>query len=180
MKSVCFTGHRNVRITAEIQQNLLFLLENLIQQGVLDFYAGGALGWDTFCASMVLCLKRSYPQARLHLVLPCMPEVQTLKWTETQKEEYRRILFAADSTEFVSQEYDKTCMKKRNAKLVAYADICICYYTKRSASGTGQTVRMAQKKEDYNLQFCAAAIHMTQKSLPQPQQAFLYRLKNLT
>lgn len=35
-------------------------------------------------------------------------------------------------------------MKKRNARLIEHADCCVCYYNvKRSASGTGQTVRMA-------------------------------------
>lgn len=38
-------------------------------------------------------------------------------------------------------------MKIRNQRLVDLADICICYYNeKKSVSGTGQTVRMVQKK----------------------------------
>ncbi len=39
-------------------------------------------------------------------------------------------------------------MKIRNAKLIELADVCVCYYNlSQYASGTGQTVRMAQKKE---------------------------------
>ena len=38
-------------------------------------------------------------------------------------------------------------MKERNQRLVDLADICICYYNENnSRSGTGQTVRMVQKK----------------------------------
>lgn len=33
MKSVCFTGHRNVTITPELQQTFIETLETLIQQG---------------------------------------------------------------------------------------------------------------------------------------------------
>ena len=37
-------------------------------------------------------------------------------------------------------------MKKRNARLAELGDICICYYNEKDfRSGTGQTVRMAEK-----------------------------------
>ena len=146
MKSICFTGHRNVKLTPELERRLYVTLERLIRQGAVDFYAGGALGWDTFCAEAVLSLRKSNPQIRLHLVLPCPPEEQTAKWTEYQKNEYSHILSDADSAEILSEQYHSDCMKKRNARLVEYADCCVCYYNRRSASGTGQTVRMAQKR----------------------------------
>ena len=152
-KSVCFTGHRNVKVTSELIENLQTILEDLISQGVTEFYAGGALGWDTICASSIIRIREVFTQIKLHLVLPCPPKQQILKWNDRQKSEYNAILAVADSVEILSQEYSSDCMKKRNAKLVEYADYCVCYYRKRSASGTGQTVRMAQRKniKIYNL-----------------------------
>ena len=50
--------------------------------------------------------------------------------------------------ECVSQSYTKTCMKERNQRLIDLADVCVCWYdsVNRPHSGTGQTVRMAEKK----------------------------------
>ena len=45
-----------------------------------------------------------------------------------------------------SKFINKNCIKKRNARLVNLADCFVCYYYK-SRSGTGQTIRMAQKNK---------------------------------
>lgn len=47
-----------------------------------------------------------------------------------------------------SERYYDGCMKGRNARLVELATVCcICYWNVNDKrSGTGQTVRMAQKK----------------------------------
>ncbi len=145
MKSVCFTGHRSIKITDKLKAALTKVLCRLIEKyGVTDFYAGGAVGWDALCAQTVINLRSVYPQIRLHLVLPCREADRTAKWNDSQKAEDKKILSAADSVEYTSQKYFDGCMKKRNARLVELADICVCYYNdKNSASGTGQTVRMA-------------------------------------
>ncbi len=149
MKTCCFTGHRTIPqspiLVAALEQEII----NLIQNGVTDFYAGGALGWDTLCAETVLHLRDTeFPHIRLHLILPCPEADQTAKWNDIQKHRFQEIQKTADSTEVLSDSYTKTCMKQRNQQLVKLSDCCICYYNeKRSASGTGQTVRMAQKKQ---------------------------------
>jgi len=70
--SCCFTGHRDIptEARASIQKRLEAEVINLILQGVTDFYAGGALGFDTMAAIMVLSLKEDFPQIRLCLALP--------------------------------------------------------------------------------------------------------------
>lgn len=147
MKNICFTGHRYIRITSELEARLENILCELIEKhGATDFYAGGALGWDTLCAQTVLRLKQKHP-IRLHLVLPCCETEQTEKWKSEQKAEFKGILSSADSVEYVSENYFDGCMRIRNQRLVEYADGCVCYYNeKKRASGTGQTVCMAQQK----------------------------------
>ena len=147
MKSVCFTGHREIRETASITSLLNKTLTELIENGVTDFYAGGAQGFDMLCERAVLDIKEKIPQVRLNLILPCPPEIQTAKWNSSEKEEYYSILCAADSVKILSEKYYDGCMKRRNQALVMLSDICVCYCT-RPRSGTGQTVRMAQ---EYNL-----------------------------
>lgn len=147
-KSCFFTGHRTVKITGELLERLDSKLTEMINDGITDFYAGGAVGWDTICAKRVLALKEKYPQIRFHLVLPCPPKQQTLKWNDDQKTEYDMILKNADDTRIVSKEYTNDCMRNRNARLVELGDICICYYNEKDKrSGTGQTVRMAEKAD---------------------------------
>ena len=149
-KSVCFTGHRTIAEDKEkLSARLYAFLERLVtEQKVTDFYTGGAVGWDTLAALTVLKLRESYPEVKLHLVLPCPFEEQSAKWNEAQKAEYQHILSLADSLEQVSDRYYNGCMKARNARLVELAsDYCICYWNPKDfRSGTGQTVRMAKKK----------------------------------
>lgn len=40
--------------TADLEDRLRNVLINLINEGVTDFYAGGAYGWDMLCEEMVL------------------------------------------------------------------------------------------------------------------------------
>lgn len=149
-RSVCFTGHRTIAEDKEkLSARLYALLERLVtEQKITDFYTGGAVGWDALAALTVLKLREKYPKVKLHLVLPCPFEEQSTKWNEAQKEEHKHIASLADTKEFTSEHFGKTAMKIRNARLVELAtDCCICYWNPKDfRSGTGQTVRMAQKK----------------------------------
>lgn len=113
-----------------------------------DFYAGGAIGFDTLAANNVLRMREKYPQVKLHIVLPCSNANQTKGWTAEQVADFNRILGLADTVAYISDSYYNGCMKGRNARLVKLAsDYCICYWNpKHYRSGTGQTVRMARKK----------------------------------
>lgn len=147
MKNVCFTGHRYIQNAEKLSNDLTYIIELLIQKGTVNFFTGGAIGFDSIAAQKVIELRKNYPQIKLTLILPCYEEEQTLHWTNIQKNEFQRILLNADNVEYVSEHYFNGCMKKRNLRLVELADYCICYYNnKKSASGTGQTVRMALKK----------------------------------
>lgn len=146
MKSVCFTGHRHIVITEELQNKLTKTLKALISDGATDFYAGGSYGFDLLCEKTILKLKKEYPKIKLTLILPCSESEQTEKWTNKNDiADYRDIINAADSVEIISEHYTKSCIKKRNSRLVELGDICVSYY-RRKRSGTGQTVRMAEKK----------------------------------
>ena len=149
-KSACFTGHRTLMTDMNsFSALLLSVIEQMItDRNITDYYAGGAYGFDAIASLSVLQLKEKYPEVRLHLILPCSNEGQTDGWNTKRKTEFENILGLADSVEQVSERYYNGCMKARNARLVELAsDYCICYWNpKNFRSGTGQTVRMAQKK----------------------------------
>lgn len=144
MKKICFTGHRNIKITPEIKSKLSEVIEKFIKNGIIDFYAGGAVGWDMLCELTVLELKKNYPQIKLHLVLPCPAEQQTRGWNDSDKTAYAHILSSVDY-EICSSSYYNGCMAKRNQRLVDLSDICVCY-CRNFRSGSGQTIRMAERK----------------------------------
>ncbi|MGN0612852.1 MAG: SLOG family protein [Porcipelethomonas sp.] len=160
MKSACFTGHRILsgNITA-LDERLYNILERGINNlGLTDFYAGGAIGWDTLSAQTVLKLREIYPFIKLHLILPCSNEEQTIKWTQIQKDDFQIILSLADTVEYTAHHYYNGCMKVRNARLVECAtDCCFCFWNPvNKYSRTAQTVRMAHQKKIMIVNFYTA------------------------
>lgn len=157
IKSCFFTGHRSFSCSrnSEAAENLVSVLIELIEKGVTDFYAGGAIGWDMYCEQTVLKLKEKYPKIKLHMVLPCSPAEQTLKWSEHSKREYEDILKCADSIDIVAERYHRNCMRERNARLTELGDICVCYFDKKDTrSGTAQTIRMAREAQKTVINIC--------------------------
>ena len=131
-RTACFTGHRELPTDdlPEISKRLEDTLVKLIEQGYRYFGAGGALGFDTLAAQVVLRLRERYPQIRLILVLPCLN--QTRGWPQ------------ADIVTYTSEHYFQGCMQKRNRHLVDNSSVCICYLTKPTG-GTAYTVNYASE-----------------------------------
>ena len=142
--TVCFTGHR--QISSEQLNQLAWRLKDtvikLINDGYTYFIAGGALGFDTLAAKTVLNLKSDYPDIRLILVLPCLSQAD--KWSSEDKRVYEVIKEAADKVVYISDEYTKDCMYKRNRHLVDNSNACVCYLTEKTG-GTAYTVKYAKK-----------------------------------
>ena len=145
-KSVCFTGHRKIppeqykSITGRLDKVLI----QLIEQGYRYFGAGGALGFDTIAATAVLHQKERYPQIKLILVLPC--KTQTRGWDKADIKLYEDIKAKCDKSVYTSDEYTKSCMFKRNRRLVDNSSVCVCYLTENKG-GTAYTVNYARQKD---------------------------------
>ena len=149
MTNACFTGHRTITgDIAVLRSEMYNKLERAVNNGgITNFFAGGAVGFDTEAALTVLALREVYPQVKLNLVLPCCAEDQTQKWTEAQRKTYYDVRKKANSVEFTAEKYYNGCMQKRNARLVELADFCFCYWdSSNQRSGTAQTVRYALNK----------------------------------
>ena len=80
MASCCFTGHRTIpaKDFDLVRRGLEDEIDRLAEEGVEQFYAGGALGFDTLASLTVLMLKRRHQGIRLTLVLPCRDQAE--KW----------------------------------------------------------------------------------------------------
>ena len=144
-QTCCFTGHRTVPEWQRdsISVALRVTIRNLILSGYQYFGAGGALGFDTMAAQMVLSLKAEFPNIKLILVLPC--KNQTDRGREKDRAIYEEIKAQADKVVYITETYTPDCMMRRNRHLVDYSSVCVCYLT-RKQGGTAYTVDYAHHK----------------------------------
>ena len=144
-QACCFSGHRDIPYNNKnkIKRLLKKEITKLIKAGVKIFYSGGALGFDTYAAQMVLSMKEKYKEIKLIMVYPCKD--QTKNWSVDSIKEYNKIIALADEHIFLQEHYTQGCMHKRNRYMVDNSVYCICYLNKVSG-GTAYTVDYAKRK----------------------------------
>ena len=153
-RSLCcgFTGHREIRKAHEgrIYDLVMRGVEYAYSEGCRTFLTGGAVGFDTVAAKAVVMFRMSHPDVRLELVLPCKNQADA--WSDSDRSVYEYLACAADSVEYVSDDYYDGCMRERNRRLVERSDMLIAYAS-RTRSGSAQTLRFAkeQNKRTYNI-----------------------------
>lgn len=154
MKSCSFTGHRpekiwdlkvgritEEKVKAVIRETVIMLG----QDGVRTFYSGMARGTDMWAAEVVIELQKTYHDIELIAVKP-FPEQTDMSWPEQEKIKYQDLLSKCTEVKVICPVYEKEAYKKRNQYLVDNCEVLVVVYDPRhSRSGTGQTVRMAEK-----------------------------------
>lgn len=153
-KCCAFTGHRPRKFPwgynkadtkcVALKQALTREIVKLVEAGYTDFFSGMAEGTDTWASLAVLALKKGNPALKLHCVLPC--EGQADGWSASARERYFSILGQADEVVYVSREYSKDCMLKRNRYLVDHAACLLVVYNGEWRGGTAMTVRYSRRK----------------------------------
>lgn len=146
----CFTGHRPNALPAfgrentEEMQQLIYLLDRAVndalENGVSDFYVGGAQGFDTLAAEAVLRMRWLFPALSLHLALPGRD--QTKGWSSQDLSRYETILQSASEVWYASELCSPESMRRRNRYLVDHNGRCIAYL-RRMRGGTLYTVNYA-------------------------------------
>ena len=152
MKTVCFTGHRQIFFDQReaLLQVLQQEIEKQISEGAEVFRAGGALGFDTLAALAVLRAKKKHPHLRLELILPC--PTQTANWAAEDVRCYEKIRKKADSYRYVSEFYYDGVLQARNNQLVDGSDVCIAYLqTSRGGSAYTSARAIRQGLDFINL-----------------------------
>ena len=146
-KICCFTGHRKIKktkpsvLTERLDKTIIDLIEN---EGVTDFRAGGAKGFDTIAAMHVIKFKQKYPHIKLHLILPY--KKQASGYSPTEKQLYDFVLRNADSVHYTSEKYYDGVLFARNRELVQGSDVCVALLEVLTG-GTYQTVNIARKQK---------------------------------
>ena len=143
-KICCFTGHRAIPASdaLSLPSRIEEALCKLYEQGVREFRAGGAVGFDMIAALKVLSFRNSHPDVRLNLILPCRD--QDARWGAHDRSAYQFTIAHADSVFYIRDTYTDECMHERNRALVSGAHFCVTYMNK-SLGGTAYTVRLAER-----------------------------------
>ena len=120
------------------------VIDALYSRGFRRFICGGAMGFDTMAASVVLQKKRDgLADLSLMLALPC--EDQAKGWAETDAQLYREIREQADRLIVLSPRYYPGCMIVRNRFMVDHAALCVAFLC-TAKGGTAGTVRYAVRE----------------------------------
>ena len=143
-KSCCFSGNREIAGDPdELFESVREKVEALIEKGYTDFYAGGAVGFDTLCERCVLALKNKYPHIRLILAVPF--EGQERHWSISAQKAYSEVLKSADEVVILCKAPSKSAFFVRNRYMVDRSNTII-YYQRKSGGGTEATVEYAKKQ----------------------------------
>lgn len=145
-RTCCFTGHREIpeKDLPGILERTEQAVRRLIEQGVVFFGVGGAIGYDTEAAKLLFRLRATdYPQIKVILVYPF--EGFTSRWSDEQQTEYARLLPQYDKTVCVAQRASREAYLERDRHLVDGSAYCIAYCT-RDSGGTAYTLRYARQE----------------------------------
>ena len=145
-RTCCFTGHRDIREEdlPAILKRTEQVVRRLIEQGVVFFGVGGAIGYDTEAAKLLFRLRATdYPRIKVILVYPF--ESFTSRWSEEQRAGYARLLPQYDKAVCVAQRASREAYLERDRHLVDSSAYCIAYCTHNSG-GTAYTVRYAHQQ----------------------------------
>ncbi len=138
--SCAVTGHRKIKEEIK-EENLKKIFINLIEKDYKNFLIGMALGFDTLCFEILYSLKEIY-DIKLIACIPC--ESQSKKFNIEEKIKYDKMIKVADEVIFVSKDYNKWCMHKRNRFMVDNVSTLVAYL-REEKGGTKNTVEYAVK-----------------------------------
>ena len=133
---------RSAQDIQKIEKQLDKIIEKLYQKGVIFYGAGGSYGLDMLAERAVIRARNKHKEIKLILVLPC--KNQDKYWTEYNKAVFAEIKNQADKIVYLSEDYSKDCMHKRNRHLVNFSGYCVAYLSKKTG-GTAYTVNYARQ-----------------------------------
>lgn len=140
-KTCCFSGHRSVSKSFD-KDKLKREIVKAIKQGYDTFLTGMAVGFDTICYFVLDELKSLYDIK----IIACVPYInQAEDFSEKDKTVYDEILKNCDEVIFVSKDYYRGCLQKRNRFMVDNSSKIILFLN-HVRSGTYYTYSYAKEK----------------------------------
>lgn len=136
-KIVCFAGHRyefqNVGIEDKLKEEIL----KLINKGYTTFFDGGKGFFDKLSASIVIELKKQYPQIKIYRIL--------IYYHHNKDNWELPSCYDGSIMPDIEEYHPKTKITKRNEWIVYNSDILVCHIYKTNKSGAYNTLKYAKK-----------------------------------
>ena len=142
-RACAFSGHRLLSGGFSLDE-LKKAVYKAINDGFDTFLCGMALGFDTVAFSVLEEVKLEGHPIKIIACIPC--DSQSLYFKKKQKEEYDRMVSAADERILVSDKYFDGCMQKRNEFMVENCTRLITYLN-FNRGGTYNTVKYAVSRD---------------------------------
>ena len=132
-----FFGHRNTKLTFNLEQKLYHILEELIvNHGVSTFLFGSRSNFDFICHKLVTNLKQKYPQIK-RIAYTCKHETCILqnelpKWEKiySYHTQQKISLLGVEKEHPYNSNLNpsKASYIKRNQEMIDNSSFCIFYY----------------------------------------------------
>ncbi len=152
-KTVCFSGHRGLPEGKDLEllrKRAEEVVDTAIKERYTTFLVGGAVGWDMLCGELLIRKKTRFalPWKREKITVICIVPFtgQDSRYSAKDRGRYASLLRSCDDVVTLNPRYTDGCYKGRNQYMVDRSSRIITYYDGSFRSGTGQTVRMAERK----------------------------------
>ena len=153
LNTCCFTGHREAKLPwgadetdircLELKANIAKAICNAYDERIRHFIVGMANGCDLYFVEAVLHLRTLHPDITVEAAVPC--PTQADNWRADQRTRYQTLLLQCDVRTLVSEEYDRSCMMKRNRYMVDASSMLIAA-SNGQPGGAENTIRYAKRK----------------------------------
>lgn len=149
MHAACFSGHRLEKLPMGVARRAVvsMLQEEIhraVSMGITTFYCGTADGIDLFAADIVRRMRAANPELRIICVKPFRDFGKKLNGSDRYL--FNMVMMESAAVIELSDHYYPDCFRVRNQYLVSHSDLLIAVMGE-SRSGTGQTIRFAQRRK---------------------------------
>jgi uncharacterized phage-like protein YoqJ len=147
-RTLCFSGHRpeslpNVSGLEKIIKSYISTeIDKAVNEGFDTFIMGGSRGIDLWAGLAIIDAKHKVPGIRLVAALPYYCGEH--RFADHERFDYGFIMETCDNVLYASEAYTRDCMKRRNLFMIENSSRIVAF-VKNFRSGTGQTIRLAEK-----------------------------------
>jgi len=151
--SCCFSGYRPEKLPwgtdesalrcVELKEKIILAVERLSLSGIRHFICGMARGSDTFFCEAVLSFRENHAGITVEAAVPY--ENHGSGWCDEDRGRYLLLLGQCDFVSYVSSDYSKYCMLRRNRYMVDNSSVLIAVFDGKPG-GTKYTLGYAVKR----------------------------------
>ena len=151
--SCCFSGYRPEKLSwgsdeddmrcTELKRKIAESAERIYSSGIRHFICGMARGSDMYFCEAVLFLRAEHPDITIEAAIPY--EKQAENWNENERARYNGLVALCDQITYVSREYERNCMLRRNRYMVDNSCVLLAVFDGK-LGGTSYTMKYATRR----------------------------------